>query len=181
MGPKVVGLSPDAGSSLLCYPSAALQKLVPSMDQTAIVSTNDTADAANNDRVELLTRPVMLFVLQQHDLQHLQFAMKQALRRAACRVYAMQALNWLLRSVTQPICLHDLLWWFVASLTPIVSDSVVVNEDDNRQRCLERRKDHVSWPCGFSFDDPTINSERFGSSLLARELSGGIRSKGLRF
>ncbi|XP_031781072.1 E3 ubiquitin-protein ligase MYCBP2 isoform X6 [Nasonia vitripennis] len=132
----------DAGSSLLCYPSAALQKLVPSMDQSAIVSSNQAAEIANNDRIDLLMRPVMLFVLQQHNLQHLQYAMKQALRRAACRVYAMQALNWLLRSVTQPICLHDLLWWFVASLTPIVSDSMDINEDDNRKRCTERKKDH---------------------------------------
>lgn len=28
----------------------------------------------------------------------------------------LQALNWLLRSVTQPTCLHDLLWCFVAAL-----------------------------------------------------------------
>jgi len=84
----------------------------------------------------------MLFVLQQHNLQHLQLAMKQALRRAACRVYAMQALNWLLRSVTQPICLHDLLWWFVSSLTPVIpSDNTDANEDDNR---TEKREDHVS-------------------------------------
>ncbi|KMQ98404.1 putative e3 ubiquitin-protein ligase mycbp2-like protein [Lasius niger] len=129
----------EAGSSLLCYPSAALQKLVPSMDQSAIVSTSQT-EIASNDRIEILTRPVMLFVLQQHNLQHLQLAMKQALRRAACRVYAMQALNWLLRSVTQPICLHDLLWWFVSSLTPIVpSDSTDANEDDNK---TEKKEDH---------------------------------------
>lgn len=31
-------------------------------------------------------------------------------------MYAFQALNWLLRNVTQPGCLHDLLWWFVAAL-----------------------------------------------------------------
>ena len=113
------------------------------MDQSAIVSANQ-AEIANNDRIELLMRPVMLFVLQQHNLQHLQYAMKQALRRAACRVYAMQAFNWLLRSVTQPIGLHDLMWWFVSSLTPIVPDSMDVNDDDNRKRCQERRKDHVS-------------------------------------
>ncbi|KAJ8666980.1 hypothetical protein QAD02_008642 [Eretmocerus hayati] len=138
-------LNNDAGSSLLCYPSAALQKLVPTVDQsnTEVCGQNsDTTTAAEPERVELLARPVMLFVLQQHNLLQLQNAMKQALRRAACRVYAMQALNWLLRSVTQPICLHDLLWWFVASLTPIVPDSLDVNEDDNRKRCMERRKDH---------------------------------------
>ncbi|XP_023247966.1 E3 ubiquitin-protein ligase highwire [Copidosoma floridanum] len=136
-------LNNDAGSSLICYPSAALQKLVPSMDQSAIVSTNQTPESAtNNERVDLLSRPVMLFVLQQHNLQHLQYAMKQALRRATCRVYAMQALNWLLRSVTHPICLHDLLWWFTASLTPVVNDLMNINEDDNRKRCIERKKDY---------------------------------------
>lgn len=45
-----------------------------------------------------------------------------------CRVYAMQALNWLLRYVTQPVCLHDLLWWFVTSLTPAEAD--VDGEDE---------------------------------------------------
>ncbi len=29
-----------------------------------------------------------------------------------------QAFNWLLRSVSQLTCLHDLLWFFVTSLTP---------------------------------------------------------------
>lgn len=115
------------------------------MDQSSIVSSNQTNDpATENERVDLLCRPVMLFVLQQHNLQHLQYSMKQALRRATCRVYAMQALNWLLRSVTQPMCLHDLLWWFTASLTPVINDSMNVNEDDNRKRCIERKKDYVS-------------------------------------
>lgn len=47
-----------------------------------------------------------------------------------CRVYAMQSLNWLLRSVTQPVCLHDLLWWFVTSLSPI--DVELESEEDNK-------------------------------------------------
>lgn len=45
----------------------------------------------------------------------------------------MQALNWLLKSVTQPICLHDLLWWFVTSLSPI--------ETENEQEPAFLRKD----------------------------------------
>ncbi|XP_034938609.1 E3 ubiquitin-protein ligase MYCBP2-like isoform X2 [Chelonus insularis] len=121
-------MNSEAGSSLLCYPSAALQKLVPSMDQSAIVSSNQD-ELCSNDRIEILTRPVMLFVLQQHNLQHLQLAMRQALRRAACRVYAMQAFNWLLRSVTQPLGLHDLLWWFMAFLTPVTVETVAGDED----------------------------------------------------
>lgn len=40
----------------------------------------------------------------------------------------MQALNWLLRCVTQPVCLHDLLWWFVTSLTPAETDVVCEEE-----------------------------------------------------
>lgn len=133
-------MNTDAGSSLLCYPSAALQKLVPSMNQSAIVSTNQEEEVTTNDRIEILMRPVMLFVLQQHNLQHLQLAMKQALRRAACRVYAMQALNWLLRSVTQPICLHDLLWWFIASLTPTIPPDIPdTNDEDNK---TDKKDDH---------------------------------------
>lgn len=42
--------------------------------------------------------------------------MKMTLRKAVCRVYAMQAFNWLLRSVTQPVCIHDLLWCLISSL-----------------------------------------------------------------
>ena len=41
----------------------------------------------------------MSFVLQWNDLESLQISMTQALRKAACRTYALQALNWLLRSV----------------------------------------------------------------------------------
>ena len=48
---------------------------------------------------DILQRPVMSFVLQWNDLESLQIAMTQALRKAACRTYALQALNWLLRSV----------------------------------------------------------------------------------
>lgn len=111
------------------------------MNQSAIVSTSQD-EVTNNDRIEILMRPVMLFVLQQHNLQHLQLAMKQALRRAACRVYAIQALNWLLRSVTQPMCLHDLLWWFVASLTPTVPPEVLdATDEDNK---TDKKDDHVS-------------------------------------
>ncbi|XP_024084698.1 E3 ubiquitin-protein ligase MYCBP2 isoform X3 [Cimex lectularius] len=103
----------ETGSSLLCYPSAALQKLVPSMSQSAIV--NNTTERLT---VDLLSRPVLTFLLQQHNLPSLHLAMKQALRKATCRVYGMQALDWLLHTVTQATCLHDLLWWFVAALTP---------------------------------------------------------------
>ncbi|XP_011315230.1 E3 ubiquitin-protein ligase MYCBP2 isoform X2 [Fopius arisanus] len=146
----------EAGSSLLCYPSAALQKLVPSMDQSAIVSSQN--DVPTTDRVDILMRPVLLFVLQQHNLQHVQLAMKQALRRAACRVYAMQAFNWLLRSVTQPICLHDLLWWFVASLTP--AQEPQDTPDDESKTEIEKKDDQdMSGICEHPLSDLVIAGE----------------------
>ena len=44
----------------------------------------------------------------------------------------LKALNWLLKSVTQPTCLHDLLWNFVNALghqnsegSPAAEDAVV--------------------------------------------------------
>ncbi|XP_046683725.1 E3 ubiquitin-protein ligase MYCBP2 isoform X4 [Homalodisca vitripennis] len=100
-------------SSLLCVPSAALQRLVPTLCQSAIVSVEKPG-------IDILGRPVLQFLLQQHNLPCLQAAMRRALHKATCRVYAMQALNWLLRSVTQSTCLHDLLWWLVAALSPAI-------------------------------------------------------------
>jgi hypothetical protein len=85
--PLIVDLfSSETVSSLLCYPSAALQKLVPSVAQSAIVNSQ-TDDRPNMD---ILSRPVLVFLLQHHNLHGLQLAMKQALRKATCRIYAMQ-------------------------------------------------------------------------------------------
>lgn len=121
----------EPGSSLLCNPSSALQKLVPKAHSSSNVAEQNIANAQNHSEdMMLLNRPVMKFLLQHHDLDSLQLAMKQALRKAMCRVYAMQALNWLLRCVTQPVCLHDLLWWFVTSLTPLEIDGD--SDEDNK-------------------------------------------------
>ncbi|XP_060534839.1 E3 ubiquitin-protein ligase MYCBP2 isoform X2 [Cylas formicarius] len=118
----------EGGSSLLCNPSSALQKLIPKEELSSVVKPESSSE--HRGSLNLLQRPVLQFITQQHDLDSLKFCMKQALRKAMCRVYAMQALNWLLRSVTQPICLHDLLWWFVTSLTPIEVEFEA--EEDNR-------------------------------------------------
>ena len=37
---------------------------------------------------------------------------------SVCRYADRQALNWLLRSVTQPTCLHDLMWHLSQALSP---------------------------------------------------------------
>ncbi|XP_074033015.1 MYC binding protein highwire isoform X2 [Leptinotarsa decemlineata] len=150
-------IASEGGSSLLCNPSNALQKLIPKRDNpsSVIVHVHDTSNDDNNEGLALLQRPVLQFLLQQHDLESLQLSMKQALRKAMCRVYAMQALNWLLRSVTQPICLHDLLWWFVTSLTPIEMENEP--EEDNR---LPKRDDELDLNvCEHPLSDITIAGE----------------------
>lgn len=76
------------------------------------------------DMSSLLSRPTLLFCLQTHNLEKLRYAMKRNLRIATCRIYALQALNWFIRSVTQTTCLHDLMWWFVSSLNPACEDEM---------------------------------------------------------
>lgn len=45
-------------------------------------------------------------------------------------------MNWLLRSVSQPNCLHDILWWLVYSLNPsqpdqeLTEDACDIRQDD---------------------------------------------------
>ena len=68
----------DGGLSLLKHPSAAMTRL--------LLSTTGTSGGGD----QTLQRPVVSFVVQQHSLDELQIAMKQALRKAACRVYALQ-------------------------------------------------------------------------------------------
>lgn len=65
--------------SLLKHPSAAMEKLLHTVDRKC-----------QDEDERALQRPVMSFIVQRHDLEGLQLAMKQALRKAACRVFAMQ-------------------------------------------------------------------------------------------
>lgn len=76
------------------------------------------------DMPNLLTRPTLMFCLQSHNLEKLRYAMKRNLRIATCRIFALQALNWFIRSVTSVTCLHDLMWWFVSALYPTNDDEI---------------------------------------------------------
>lgn len=76
--------------------------------------------------LSLLNRPSMTFMLEKHDLKKLRHSMTRNLRKTVCNIYSLQALNWLLRSVTQPIGLHDIMWWFISSLSYSTHD----HEDD---------------------------------------------------
>ena len=67
--------------SLLKHPSAAMAKLIQSAEKSSLKP--GVSDKA-------LQKPVMAFVIQRHDLESLQLAMRLALRKAACRVFALQ-------------------------------------------------------------------------------------------
>ncbi|XP_052792731.1 E3 ubiquitin-protein ligase MYCBP2-like isoform X2 [Mya arenaria] len=112
------------GGTLLKHPSAAMQKLINSVKEDRGIPMNPQERA--------LTRPVMSFIVQRHDLDGLQLAMRQALRKSTCRVFALQAMNWLLRTVTNATCIHDLLWFFVSALA---------RQDDDEDEAPEEGKD----------------------------------------
>jgi E3 ubiquitin-protein ligase MYCBP2 len=73
--------------------------------------------------MSFLTRPTISFIFEKHDLDKLRYLLRKNLRKAICSVYGLQALNWLLRTVTQTMCIHDIMWWFVSSLVPTKNDS----------------------------------------------------------
>ena len=112
----------NSSTTFLCQPSANLINLV----QTCVgeplcaqpTTSHSTAQNGHHLVTNVLRRPIMAFILHPHDLYGLMMAMKSALRKASCRSLALQALNWLLRNVSQPMALHDLMWFFVDSLTP---------------------------------------------------------------
>ena len=60
-----------------------MTKLINSVDKASCRFTEA-------EREKALQRPVMAFICQRHDLDGLQLAMRQALRKATCRVFAMQ-------------------------------------------------------------------------------------------
>uniref|UniRef100_A0A182JBJ2 RCR-type E3 ubiquitin transferase n=1 Tax=Anopheles atroparvus TaxID=41427 RepID=A0A182JBJ2_ANOAO len=76
----------------------------------------------------LLGRPAMVFILERHSLDRLRRLLIRQLRRSLCHRYSLQAFNWLLRQLTEPIGLHDVMWWFVSALT--AGDSGDVDPSD---------------------------------------------------
>ena len=110
MGNIVDGDGSGGGVSLVKRPSVNMLRLIRSLD--AVDSVTD----------HIASSPLMTFMTQLHELELLRRVMVQAVRRATCRTYALHALNWLIRRVSQTSCLHDLLGHFVAVLTLSASD-----------------------------------------------------------
>lgn len=120
----------EVGSSLLRHPSPELSRLISAHGSLSKGERN-------------FQWPVLAFVIQHHDLEGLEVAMKHALRKSACRVFAMEAFNWLLCNVIQTTSLHDILWHFVASLTPSPFEPEDEEDDENKgnKENLEQERD----------------------------------------
>ena len=71
------GPSPEVGSSLLRHPSPELSRLISAHGSLSKGERN-------------FQWPVLAFVIQHHDLEGLEVAMRHALRKSACRVFAME-------------------------------------------------------------------------------------------
>ncbi|XP_046701607.1 E3 ubiquitin-protein ligase MYCBP2 isoform X16 [Silurus meridionalis] len=120
----------EVGSSLLRHPSPELSRLISAHGSLSKGERN-------------FQWPVLAFVIQHHDLEGLEVAMRHALRKSACRVFAMEAFNWLLCNVIQTTSLHDILWHFVASLTPSPCEPEEEEEDESKANkdTVEQEKD----------------------------------------
>lgn len=79
----------------MCVPSAALQALVPGVDNATTMVDCAGDETANNEghEINVFNRPSMAFVVEAHNLSDLKWAMKLAVRKAACRSYALQVSN----------------------------------------------------------------------------------------
>ncbi|XP_072332294.1 E3 ubiquitin-protein ligase MYCBP2 isoform X19 [Scyliorhinus torazame] len=136
----------EVGSSLLRHPSPELSRLISAHSSLPKGERN-------------FQWPVLGFVIQHHDLEGLEMAMRHALRKSACRVYAMEAFNWLLCSVIQTTALHDILWHFVASLTPAPLESEDEEVDDNKVNKENIEQERDSGVCEHPLSDIVIAGE----------------------
>lgn len=98
-----------------------------------------------------LNRPSINFIFEKHDLDKLRYLLRKNLRKAICSVYGLQALNWLVRTVTQTICVHDIMWWFISSLVQ------TKNENENSLK-LEDSDCSYEHPVAISNVDDRIES-----------------------
>ncbi|KAM8976196.1 E3 ubiquitin-protein ligase MYCBP2 isoform 2-T2 [Pelodytes ibericus] len=136
----------EVGSSLLRHPSPELSRLISAHSSLSKGERN-------------FQWPVLAFVIQHHDLEGLEIAMKQALRKSACRVFAMEAFNWLLCNVIQTTSLHDILWHFVASLTPAPLEPEEEEDEENKANKANAEQEKDTRVCEHPLSDIVIAGE----------------------
>ncbi|XP_023654220.2 E3 ubiquitin-protein ligase MYCBP2 isoform X4 [Paramormyrops kingsleyae] len=136
----------ELGSSLLRHPSPELSRLISAHSSLSKGERNSQW-------------PVLAFVIQHHDLEGLDLAMRHALRKSACRVFAMEAFNWLLCNVIQTTALHDILWHFVASLTPSPSEPEEEEDEENKGNREQVEQERDLGVCEHPLSDIVIAGE----------------------
>ncbi|XP_069061346.1 E3 ubiquitin-protein ligase MYCBP2 isoform X10 [Pleurodeles waltl] len=136
----------EVGSNLLRHPSPELSRLISAHSSLSKGERN-------------FQWPVLAFVIQHHDLEGLEIAMKQALRKSACRVFAMEAFNWLLCNVIQTTSLHDILWYFVASLTPAPLEPEEEEDEENKANKENAEQEKDTRVCEHPLSDIVIAGE----------------------
>ncbi|RXM92327.1 E3 ubiquitin-protein ligase MYCBP2 [Acipenser ruthenus] len=136
----------EVGSSLLRHPSPELSRLISAHGSLSKGERN-------------FQWPVLAFVIQHHDLEGLEVAMRHALRKSACRVFAMEAFNWLLCNVIQTTSLHDILWHFVASLTPSPCEPEEEEDEENKANKENAEQEKDTRVCEHPLSDIVIAGE----------------------
>ncbi|ODN02467.1 E3 ubiquitin-protein ligase MYCBP2 [Orchesella cincta] len=106
-GDQIIGLEETVGFTLLNHPSPVLQKILDAVHEEG---------TGIEEAIDRVCTSVLSFVTERHDLESLRLFLFQAIRRVTCRSYGMKILAWLMRSVSNPTALHDLLWWYAFSL-----------------------------------------------------------------
>lgn len=101
--------------------------------------------------------------MESHNLEKLRYSLKRNLRVSTCRIYSLQSLNWLMRSVTQTSCLHDLMWWFVTSLKPPNANSTPADIARPEGECSSRIDDSSA---ELALDHPVSNHQMCGKITL---------------
>ncbi|CAG7827587.1 unnamed protein product [Allacma fusca] len=117
-GDPIFGADDSGFALLLNHPSPALEKILDAG------KTGTEAEA-----ISKMCGGIVNFVVDRHDLDNLKLYLFQAIRRVTCRSYGMQILAWLIKNVSQPTALHDLLWWYASSLEIKPDEEVIENEN----------------------------------------------------
>lgn len=116
----------------LCKPSIRLVNLI----QKYQLNTGDKGNEVTNNELlpNLKFNDVFKFIFSCYNIDLYDLMTKSAICSAAYRTFALNVLNWLLLSVSNPLSVHEILWIFVYSLLPsqtILNDKISnVGEDE---------------------------------------------------
>lgn len=160
----------------LCKPSIRLVNLVQKYQL-------NTGDKGNNELLSSLKlNDVFKFIFSCYNVDLYDLMTKSAICSAAYRTFALNVLNWLLLSVSNPLSVHEILWIFVYSLLPsqtLLNDKISnVGEDENSENQMNKALAHEQLNkdvCRHPFYDLTIAGE-MAERLITNSLHRFMKS-----